>query len=74
MRNWIWVVVVLAVVTALGAQNVRVLDAVSGTKSWRETSEQIGKRPAKSSLSIDMSSWRWVRGERHYVGSGDRPE
>ena len=58
--------------SAVGAQNVRVLDAVSGTKSWRETSEQLGKRPAKTPLSIDMSSWGLVRGERHYLGQHDR--
>ncbi|MCK4851199.1 MAG: carbohydrate kinase family protein, partial [Phycisphaerae bacterium] len=57
--------------TAVGAQNVRVLDAVSGTKSWRQTTEQIRRRPAKTPLQLDMSCWRWVRLERHYLGPHD---
>ena len=57
--------------TAVGAQNVRVLDAVSGTKSWTQTTEQIRKRPTKTPLQLDMSCWRWVRLERHYLGPHD---
>ncbi len=57
--------------TAVGAQNVQVLDAVSGTKSWRQTTEQIRKRPAKTPLELDMNCWRWVRLERHYLGPHD---
>ncbi len=58
--------------TALGAQNVRVLDTVSGTKSWKQTTEQIRKRPAKTPLQLDISFWRWVRLERHYLGPHDK--
>ncbi len=57
--------------TAVGAQNVRVLDAVSGTKSWKQTTEQIRKRPTKTLLQLDMSCWRWVGLERHYLGPHD---
>ncbi len=57
--------------TALGAQNVRVLDAVSGTKSWKQTTEQIRKGPSKTPLQLNMSCWRWVRLERHYLGPHD---
>ena len=57
--------------TAVGAQNVRVLDTVSGTKSWKQTTEQIRKRPTKTPLQLDMSCWRWVGHERHYVGPHD---
>ena len=57
--------------TAAGAQNVRVMDTVSGTKSWRQTTEQIRRRPAKNRLSIDMSSWQWAKLERHYRGPHD---
>lgn len=53
---------------AAGAQNVRVLDAVSGTKSWRQTTAQIRKRPPKNPLNIGMDSFKWVRSERHYIG------
>ena len=58
--------------TALGAQNVRVLDALSGTKSWSQTTAQIRKRPAKTPLQLDRSSWRWVPRDRHYLGTHDR--
>lgn len=57
--------------TAVGAQNVRVMDTVSGTKSWRQTTQQIRRRPAKNRLPIDMSSWRWAKLERHYRGPHD---
>ena len=57
--------------TALGAQNVRVIDTVSGTKSWRQTTAQIRKRPAKVPLPIDMSSWQWIAAKRHYLGPND---
>ncbi len=60
--------------TAVGAQNVRVVDAVSGTKSWKQTTEQIRKRPTKSPLQLDMSSWRWLRRDRHYLGPHDRAD
>ena len=58
--------------TALGAQNVRVIDTVSGTKSWRQTTAQIRKRPSKVSLPIDMGAWQWVASERHYRGPHDQ--
>ena len=58
--------------TALGAQNVRVIDAISGIKSWKQTTEQIRKRPTKTPLQLEMDSWRWVRRDRHYLGPYDR--
>ena len=58
--------------TAVGAQNVRVPDAVSGTKNWRQTTAQIRKRPAKVALPIDMGSWQWVASQQHYLGPHDR--
>jgi len=58
--------------TAAGAQNVRVPDAVSGTKSWRQTAAQIRKRPTKVTLPIDMSSWQWLANQRHFLGPHDR--
>ena len=58
--------------TAVGAQNVRVPDAVSGTKSWRQTTAQIRKRPAKVVLPINMRSWQWVASEQHYLGPHDK--
>lgn len=58
--------------TAAGAQNVRVPDAVSGTRSWRQTTAQIRKRPTKVTLPIDMSSWQWVSGQQHFLGPHDR--
>ena len=60
--------------TALGAQNVLVIDAISGIKSWKQTTEQIRKRPAKTSLQLDMSSWQWVGPDRHYLGPHDQTD
>jgi sugar/nucleoside kinase (ribokinase family) len=60
--------------TALGAQNVRVIDAISGIKSWKQTTEQIRKRPSKTPLQLEMNCWRWVRRERHYLGAHDRTD
>lgn len=57
--------------TAVGAQNVQVADAVSGTKSWRQTTAQIRLRKPKTAVPIDMSSWRWVASQRHYLGPHD---
>ena len=57
--------------TALGAQNVRVIDTVSGTKSWKQTTDQIRKKPSKASLSLDMSSWKRIASQRHYLGPND---
>ncbi|NIA07345.1 MAG: carbohydrate kinase family protein [Actinobacteria bacterium] len=57
--------------TAVGAQNVQVTDAVSGTKSWRQTTAQIRKRPPKVTLPIDMGGWQRVAAERHYRGPHD---
>ncbi len=60
--------------TAVGAQNVRVIDAISGTKSWKQTTEQIRKRPTKTPLQLDMSSWQWVKRDRHYLGPHNRTD
>lgn len=60
--------------TAVGAQNVRVLDAVSGTKSWRQTTGQIRNRPAKTRLQLDSTFWRWIARDRHYLGPHDRTD
>ena len=58
--------------TAVGAQNVRVPDAVSGTKSWRQTSSEIRGKPAKAKVSLEMNSWQWQASQRHYLGPLDR--
>ena len=57
--------------TALGAQNVRVLDTLSGIKNWQQTTTQIRKRPAKVLLPIDMCSWQWIAAKHHYLGPND---
>ena len=44
---------------ALGAQNVRVLDTVSGIKSWDETTTEIESGWAKNKLTINVPGWRF---------------
>ena len=56
---------------AAGAQNVKVLDAVSGTKSWRQTTTQIRSNPPKAAVPIDMTAFKAVRSARHYLGPHD---
>jgi len=56
---------------AVGAQNVRVLDAISGIKSWEETTRQVESNPAKNKLEIKTPGWYYDRKERTWHGPGD---
>ncbi|NQT82988.1 carbohydrate kinase family protein [bacterium] len=42
---------------AVGAQNVQVLDAVSGIRSWEETTRQLQSTRPKISLSFEVKGW-----------------
>jgi sugar/nucleoside kinase (ribokinase family) len=44
--------------SAVGAQNVRVADAVSGVESWRVTAAQVAARPAANDVTIPLARWR----------------
>ena len=57
--------------TGLGAQNVRVVDAISGIKSWAHTKRQLAKKPAKNLLSMNMDGWTKIRSQGHYLGPND---
>jgi len=57
---------------AVGAQNVRVRDAVSGVQSWDETTAQIQSRPPKNDVPIPLDGWRHDPDQAHYVGPNDR--
>lgn len=45
--------------TAVGAQNVKVLDAVSGIKTWSETTRQVNSNPECDPLEIDTPGWKF---------------
>ena len=56
---------------AVGAQNVRVLDAVSGIKSWKETTEQVEAKPPKNKLEIKTQGWRFDEKNQVWHGVND---
>ena len=57
---------------AVGAQNVRVLDAVSGIKSWKETTEQVESKPPKNKLTITTKGWEYHEKEELWSGPNDK--
>jgi len=56
---------------AVGAQNVAVRDAVSGVRSWQETTAQIRGGLAKNAPGIALDGWRHDEAAGHYVGPND---
>jgi len=56
----------------VGAQNVRVLDAVSGIKSWKETTEQVEAKLPKNKLEIKTTGWKYNEPERFWQGPNDK--
>lgn len=42
---------------ALGAQNIRVLDAVSGIKDWEQTTSQVESNRTKNKLQLGTPGW-----------------
>jgi sugar/nucleoside kinase (ribokinase family) len=55
----------------LGWQNVQVLDAVSGIKSWDETSAMVMQDKTTNDLHIDNSAWSWNETFQMAAGPND---
>jgi sugar/nucleoside kinase (ribokinase family) len=43
----------------VGAQNVRVLDALSGIKTWEETTATVEAKPQQNELDPQTPGWEW---------------
>jgi sugar/nucleoside kinase (ribokinase family) len=54
--------------TCLGLQNVRVLDAVSGAKSWEETTSMIAQDMPMIDAHIEGKGWNYS--EKYKIWSG----
>jgi len=57
---------------AVGAQNLRAADSISGVGSWEQTVEQVDARPPKNPVDIDLPGWRHNGEADHHVGPADR--
>ncbi len=57
---------------AVGAQNVQVLDAVSGILSWDETKRQLQSEWPKIALASDAPGWQFDAEGQLWRGPGDK--
>lgn len=57
---------------AAGAENVSAPDAVSGVRSWEETTEMLKKSWEKQDVDIGNSSWKFDEAGRLWKGPNDR--
>lgn len=57
--------------TCCGLQNVRVLDAVSGIKTWEETTRMIGQNMPVIDARIDAPGWKYSSSHAVWAGPGD---
>ena len=55
---------------AVGAHNVQALDAVSGIKSWQQTTEAIADWP-KNDIPIAAAGWRFDQQRTVWIGPAD---
>lgn len=58
---------------AVAAQTVQVLDAVSGIRSWEETTHELQSAPAKTPLSFEVPGWWFDEAGQVWHGPADRP-
>jgi sugar/nucleoside kinase (ribokinase family) len=56
---------------AVGAQNLQAADAISGVRSWEQTTRQVRSRPAKNKVAIPLAGWRFDGRSDHWVGPRD---
>jgi sugar/nucleoside kinase (ribokinase family) len=56
---------------AVGAQNLRAADAISGVDTWEATARQVAARPPKNQVTIPVDGWRFDAGQEHWVGPHD---
>jgi sugar/nucleoside kinase (ribokinase family) len=57
---------------AFGAQNLRVLDALSGLKSWNETKEEILLNPLQDKLEPDTDGWKFDSSYQAWKGPNEK--
>lgn len=57
--------------TCCGLQNVRVPDAVSGIKTWQETTEMLENDMAMIDTHIKSDSWKWSDDYKLWAGPDD---
>lgn len=55
----------------LGYQNVCVLDAVSGIKDWKTTTEMINSNMPMMDVHLDNSDWAFSEDDKLWAGPGD---
>jgi sugar/nucleoside kinase (ribokinase family) len=56
-----------------GYQNLHELDAISGIKSWDETTQMLNeKKLIKFDISLDENHWKWNAEHQLWVGSADK--
>lgn len=60
----------LDVMAIVGAQNLTVMDAVSGVKSWTETRAQLAANPPLNPVTLDLGGWASLDG-KCYAGPAD---
>lgn len=58
---------------AVGAQNVQVLDAVSGVKTWEETTRQLHSPWPKNPLERESPGWSFDEKRQVWHGPADGP-
>lgn len=58
--------------SCLGWQNLQVLDAVSGIKSWEETEAILARHPAVEEIPDVPPAWRWEDEQGIWFGPSDR--
>ena len=57
--------------TCCGLQNVKVLDAVSGAKSWEETTSMLQDSMPLSDVHINSDGWKWSKACGLWAGPND---
>jgi sugar/nucleoside kinase (ribokinase family) len=57
--------------TCCGLQNIRVLDALSGIKSWDETTKMLENNLAMIDVKINSDNWNWSEEHKLWLGPND---
>ena len=56
---------------AVGAQNLRAADSISGVGTWEETLDQVRGRPGKNPVKLSLPGWRPDAAGDRFVGPHD---
>ena len=57
--------------TCIGLQNVRVLDAVSGIKTWDETTAMLKANMPMIDAHIEADGWKYAKSHGLWAGPND---